>query len=59
MSREEHGSPSTFHDEPREVRAVDTNHVGAGQDLAIEELEERVTPGWWSCSYKRTAGWGC
>jgi len=59
MSREEHGSPSTLHDEPREVRRVDTDPVGTGQDLAIEELEERVTPGWWSCSYKRTAGWGC
>jgi hypothetical protein len=60
MSREEYGSPSALHDELRQVRSVDIDHLSASHDLAIEELEERATPGWWTYSCcRRTAGWGC
>jgi hypothetical protein len=59
MRPEEYTRTSTLREDARDGEVALNDFEAEPEELMLEVLEERMAPGWWKCSSKKTAGWGC
>jgi hypothetical protein len=59
MRPEEYTRTSTLREDARDGEVALNDFEAEPEELMLEVLEERMAPGWWKASSKKTAGWGC